>query len=140
MDFGTGEKTHKLLRASLLIILLGFLGYYFWESYKGHEALTFVEKRLATPHDAFFGIHVGKDGQCWIVGRQGVILHSVNHGKSWKGQASGTIQALTAVSFADDQHGFVVEAGEPYLLQVMEAFRGRRRVLEQMSNFLVCKP
>jgi photosystem II stability/assembly factor-like uncharacterized protein len=40
-----------------------------------------------------------------------MILHTVDGGKSWTQQISGTSKPLTSVSFADELHGFAVGGG-----------------------------
>ncbi len=44
----------------------------------------------------------------WAVGDDGLILHTIDGGKSWERQASGTQGSLRGLHFADPFHGFIV--------------------------------
>ncbi len=44
----------------------------------------------------------------WAVGDDGLILHTIDGGKTWERQASGTQGSLRALQFLDPFHGFVV--------------------------------
>lgn len=45
------------------------------------------------------------------MGKNGIILDTKDGGRNWEQQPSGTFQALSAVSFANDRVGFVVGNG-----------------------------
>jgi photosystem II stability/assembly factor-like uncharacterized protein len=66
---------------------------------------------MISPHDDFFGICQGSGGQAWAVGKNGIILHTKDGGRNWEKQASGVVEPLSAVSFANNQVGFVVGGG-----------------------------
>jgi len=55
----------------------------------------------------------------WVVGAQGLILHSTDSGNTWNIRESGTSVDLHGVSFPDDTHGWVVggDAGTCYILR-----------------------
>ncbi|MEA2062746.1 MAG: YCF48-related protein [Gemmatimonadota bacterium] len=46
-------------------------------------------------------------GLGWAVGRQGVILHTADGGRSWRPQASGTNADLQRVQFIDEKQGWI---------------------------------
>ena len=104
------ERIQKFLRFVLVIALIALLGWYMWNSYMGHEPALSIQEDKVTGHDRLFGIHHSRE-KTWAVGKYGLILCSGDGGKNWKKQNSGTTRALTAVSFADDQCGFVVGTG-----------------------------
>jgi photosystem II stability/assembly factor-like uncharacterized protein len=58
----------------------------------------------ATLHGVFFVD--AKEG--WTVGDDGVIRHSIDGGKSWEAQTSGTRASLRGVYFLDESIGWVV--------------------------------
>src|SRR3954451_15701038 len=58
----------------------------------------------ATLHGVFFVD--AKEG--WAVGDDGVIRHSIDGGKSWEDQASGTRASLRGVYFLDESVGWAV--------------------------------
>jgi photosystem II stability/assembly factor-like uncharacterized protein len=43
----------------------------------------------------------------WVVGYNGIILHTNNGGLSWDIQSSGTDEILTGVYFTDSIHGWI---------------------------------
>ncbi len=48
----------------------------------------------------------GQEG--WIVGSNGLILHTADSGRTWQRQESRTIKSLRMVSFVDTRHGWAV--------------------------------
>lgn len=46
----------------------------------------------------------------WIVGKEGLILHTKTGGEHWEIQKSGTDNNLMAVKFLDTKKGFAVGA------------------------------
>jgi len=58
----------------------------------------------------------------WVVGAQGLILHSTDRGETWNSRESGTTVDLYGVSFIDDQTGWVVgDYGRPiYVLHTTD--------------------
>jgi len=44
----------------------------------------------------------------WVVGTKGIIIHTLDGGKSWGKQESGTGKNLFSISFADARNGWVV--------------------------------
>ncbi len=94
----------------LLMALVGPLGWYLWAGHSGDEVGDSMRERLLTGRDELFGVDFrGRVG--WLVGKYGFILHSKDGGRTWEKQLSGTVRALSGVSFADDRHGFVAGAG-----------------------------
>ena len=100
----------------LLAAFVGLLGWYFWASYIGHRVPLQIQEKMLTVHDDLFAIDGRHDGSRAAVGKFGMILLTRDGGKSWKEQPSGTSRALSATSFADDQHGFVVGSGGTILV------------------------
>ncbi|HSD11864.1 MAG TPA: YCF48-related protein, partial [Candidatus Binatia bacterium] len=49
-----------------------------------------------------------RGNRLWIVGQEGLILHSADGGKTWQKQNSGTKVYLFSVYFINDDHGFAV--------------------------------
>jgi photosystem II stability/assembly factor-like uncharacterized protein len=58
----------------------------------------------------------------WVVGAQGLILHSTDSGNTWNIRESGTSVDLYSVSFPDSLHGWIVgDYGSPiYLLHTTD--------------------
>src|SRR4030067_3153349 len=103
-----GKVEMRVLTGIMLVVALaGLMGAYFWASYRGEKAQASIETKTLTCHDDILGIHRSTGGRAWAVGKNGIILHSIDEGRSWRLQASGTTQSLLAVSFADDRVGFV---------------------------------
>jgi len=110
------EKQHTLMGFILLAAFVVLLGWYFWASYIGHRASLQIQENMLTVHDDLFAIDGRHDGSRAAVGKFGMILLTRDGGKSWKEQPSGTTRALSATSFADNQHGFVVGSGGTILV------------------------
>ena len=53
--------------------------------------------------------------QAWAVGPKGVITHTVDGGRHWLAQHSGTVRDLSDVIFVDAKHGWA--AGEKIILR-----------------------
>ncbi len=96
---------------ALAVLLVGFMGTYFWMSYRGEHVEIPIQVKMLSSHDDLLGIHQGTNGQAWAVGKYGLILHTKDGGRDWKQQASGTTQLFSAVSFANNEVGFVVGSG-----------------------------
>lgn len=110
------EKSYKRMRfvaeVLLVVALVGFMGAYFWMSFRGERAQTPIQENFLTPHDDLLDLYGGTGGQAWAVGKNGLILHTKDGGRSWKHQPSNTTQALLAISFAQNrQVGFAVGNG-----------------------------
>jgi photosystem II stability/assembly factor-like uncharacterized protein len=102
------RQNERFLMGSVFFMpLLVLLGWYFWVTHGSDGANLMVREKMLTPHDELFDV-VFKNGEGWIVGKFGLILHSEDNGKTWKAEASGTTNALTAVSFFDKRRGIVV--------------------------------
>jgi len=106
------EKTpHTWAGAALLATFVALLGWYFLASYMGHrESLRFQEKTL-TVHDDLLAIDGRHNGNKTAVGKFGLIFLTQDGGKTWQRRPSGTDKTLSAVSFADHEHGFIVGSG-----------------------------
>ena len=50
-------------------------------------------------------------GNGWVVGNDGVILHTTDKGETWEKQDSGVIGALLSVHFVDENEGWAVGDG-----------------------------
>jgi photosystem II stability/assembly factor-like uncharacterized protein len=106
------QKRMQVIGAGILVVaFVGFLGAYFWTSYRAEQAQISIQEKMLSFHDDLLGIHRGTVGQAWVVGKYGLILHTIDGGRNWEKQTSGTTQTLAAVSFADDRVGFVVGTG-----------------------------
>jgi photosystem II stability/assembly factor-like uncharacterized protein len=101
------KASYTVAGVVLLAVFVGFLGWFFWASYIGHTKVVTVQERMLTVHDDLLAIDGRHDGNKVAVGKFGLIFLSKN-GKSWQQTPSGTNKTLSAVSFADHQHGFVV--------------------------------
>ncbi|MEW6066820.1 MAG: YCF48-related protein [Nitrospirota bacterium] len=56
----------------------------------------------------FFDIFFLSPTMGWVVGSQGIILHTNDGGKNWKQQKSGTKSKLWRVQFVNDKKGWVI--------------------------------
>jgi photosystem II stability/assembly factor-like uncharacterized protein len=110
MIFGAEEKP-QTLGLILLAAFVGLLGWYFYASYIGRQVSWQVQEKTLTGHDDLFAIDGQRDGNQAAVGRFGMILLTRDGGKTWQEQPSGTTRALSAISFADHQHGFIAGSG-----------------------------
>ena len=110
MIFGAEEKP-QTLGLILLAAFVGLLGWYIYAGYIGRQLSWKVQVKTLTSHDDLFAIDGQRDGNQAAVGRFGMILLTHDGGKTWQEQASGTSRALSAISFADHQHGFIVGSG-----------------------------
>jgi photosystem II stability/assembly factor-like uncharacterized protein len=102
----------------LLGIFIAFLGWYFLASYAGHGKPIAITEKSLTVHDDLLAIDRSHEGSRIAVGKFGLILSSTDGGKNWEMRSSGTTKTLTAVSFADHEHGFVVGGGGTLLATV----------------------
>jgi photosystem II stability/assembly factor-like uncharacterized protein len=105
------NRQHALTGNILLLAFVALLGSYFWMSYSGHQAASRIQEKQLTAHDDLFAIDERHDGNSAAVGKFGLILLTRDGGKTWKAQPSGTVRALSAISFADHEHGYVVGSG-----------------------------
>jgi photosystem II stability/assembly factor-like uncharacterized protein len=80
-------------------------------SYRGHSVSVQVQEKMLTAHDDLLAIDGRHNGNKAAVGKFGLILLTQDGGKTWQSRPSGTTKALTAVSFADHDHGFAVGNG-----------------------------
>jgi photosystem II stability/assembly factor-like uncharacterized protein len=68
---------------------------------------------LADPATAtLYSVHFIDAKEGWTVGDDGVIRHTIDGGKTWEVQASGTKASLRSVYFFDDSVGWVVGRDE----------------------------
>jgi len=58
-------------------------------------------------HD-LFSVSYPTEKEGWVCGRWGTILHTVDGGKTWKPQTSGTNYTLTSIYFVDPKNGWAV--------------------------------
>jgi photosystem II stability/assembly factor-like uncharacterized protein len=105
------EQKRVLAGALLLAAFVGLLGWYFLASYLGHREFPEGREKMLTVHDDLLAIGGLHGGNKVAVGKFGVILLSKDGGKSWQRRPSDTDNALSAISFADNDHGFVGGSG-----------------------------
>ena len=60
--------------------------------------------------DKFYDVAVADNGNVWIVGEFGKVVHSADGGKTWVRQTSGTTNSLLGVDFVNDREGWAVGA------------------------------
>jgi photosystem II stability/assembly factor-like uncharacterized protein len=101
------EKKRVWAGALLLAAFVGLLGWYFVASYLGHREFLEGQEKMLTVHDDLLAIDGLHGGNKVAVGKFGVILLSKDGGKSWQPRPSNTAHALSAISFADKEHGFI---------------------------------
>lgn len=96
----------------LLGIFVVLISWYFLAAYMDHGKSPQVQEKLLTVHDDLLAID-GRDSNNGktAVGKFGLILLTQDGGKTWQRRPSGTLKALSSVSFADDQHGFIAGSG-----------------------------
>jgi photosystem II stability/assembly factor-like uncharacterized protein len=58
-----------------------------------------------------FSVSFPTKNEGWACGRWGTILHSLDGGKTWAPQQSGTDYTLSSISFRDSKNGWVVGDG-----------------------------
>ncbi len=102
---------HTLAGAVLLAIFVVFLFGYFLASYMAHGEILRVQEKLLSAHDDLLAINGGAHGGKAAVGKFGLILSTQDGGKTWQRRPSGTVKALSGVSFVDKEHGWVVGGG-----------------------------
>ncbi len=95
----------------LLAAFVAFLSWFFLVSYIGHRHSLQVKEKPLTVHDDLLAIDGRHAANKVAVGKFGLILLTADGGKTWERRASGTDRTLSAVCFADPQHGFVVGSG-----------------------------
>jgi photosystem II stability/assembly factor-like uncharacterized protein len=105
------NRQHALTGYILLTAFVVLLGWYFRTSYSGHQAGLRVQEKQLTGHDDLFAIDGREAGNKVAVGKFGLILLTRDGGKTWKAQPSETRAALSAISFADHEYGYVVGSG-----------------------------
>jgi photosystem II stability/assembly factor-like uncharacterized protein len=106
-----GERKRVLTGVVLLATFVGLLAWYFLASYIGHREALHIQEKMLTVHDDLFAVDGRHDGNKVTVGKFGLILLSRDGGKTWERRPSGTTRALSAVSFADNEHGFIAGSG-----------------------------
>jgi photosystem II stability/assembly factor-like uncharacterized protein len=108
---GMEGKSRVLTGVFLLVAFIVFLSWYFLASYLGHRESLRIQEKTLTAHDDLLAIDGRHNGNKAAVGKFGLIFLTKDGGKTWQRQPSGTTKMLSAVSFADDEHGFVVGSG-----------------------------
>lgn len=58
--------------------------------------------------DDLFSVSFRNENDGWACGRWGTVLHTIDGGKSWLPQDSGTDFTLMAIQFVDSDHGWAV--------------------------------
>jgi len=59
-------------------------------------------------------VHLNQSGKAWAVGRNGIIIYSLDWGNTWSTQESGLASELWEVFFVDDNEGWIVGGGIGY--------------------------
>jgi photosystem II stability/assembly factor-like uncharacterized protein len=62
-------------------------------------------------YDDLFSVSFPTEKEGWVCGRWGTIIHSVDGGKSWVRQQSGTDYTLSSIFFVDPRNGWTVGDG-----------------------------
>jgi len=106
-----GERKRVLTGVVLLATFVGLLGWYFLASYIGHRQSLQIQEKMLTVHDDLLAIDGRHEGNKVAVGKFGIILLTKDGGKTWQRRPSGTTETLSAVSFADHEHGFIAGSG-----------------------------
>jgi photosystem II stability/assembly factor-like uncharacterized protein len=105
------KSEHTYAGAILLALFLALIGWFFLASYLHHEKALKVDEKTTTAHDDLLAIGGRDNGNKAAVGKFGLIFLTTDSGKTWQRRPSGTVKALSAVSFADPQHGFIAGSG-----------------------------
>lgn len=106
------EKAEDSWAGSILLAMfVALLCWYFLASYIDDEESFKVQEKILTVHDDLLAIDGRHNANKAAVGKFGLILVTTDGGKTWERRPSGTTKALSAISFADHQHGFVVGSG-----------------------------
>jgi photosystem II stability/assembly factor-like uncharacterized protein len=112
------ERKRVLTGVFLLAAFVGVLGWYFLASYLGNRQSLQIQEKSLTVHDDLLAIDGRHNGNKATVGKFGLILLTKDGGKTWQRRPSGTTKTLSAVSFADHEHGFIVGSGGTLLATV----------------------
>lgn len=81
----------------------------------GFSLIMLLAVAAQTPAGTLFGVHFIDAKEGWTVGDEGLILHSIDGGKTWEEQTSGTKASLRGVTFLDESTGWIVGREEkPY--------------------------
>jgi len=112
------ERKRVLTGVLLLAAFVGVLGWYFLASYLGHRQSLQIQEKSLTVHDDLLAIDGRHNGNKVTVGKFGLILLTKDGGETWQRRPSGTTKTLSAVCFADHEHGFVVGSGGTLLATV----------------------
>ena len=106
------EKTqYSLMGVVLLAAFVVLLGWYFSASYIGYRVPPKIQEKVVTVHDDLLAIDGRHNGNKVTVGKFGLIFLTQDGGKTWQRRPSGTTKALSGVSFADHEHGFIAGSG-----------------------------
>jgi photosystem II stability/assembly factor-like uncharacterized protein len=102
------ERIERSVGNIALVAAVVLLGGYLWISYESKIAPKPVGVKMLTQHDELFSVSFPSANDGWVVGKFGMILHTVDGGQTWREQDSGTQNALSSISFVDDDHGVAV--------------------------------
>ena len=74
-----------------------------------YAAITgYWEEQNSTVEKELYGLSFADEDEGWVVGADGVILHTRNGGETWIQQESGTVCDLHSVAFVTPKDGWVV--------------------------------
>lgn len=68
--------------------------------------------------ESFYGVWFDTKGNGWIVGGEGIIMHTVDNGYSWQQQISNSEEDLKAVTCVDSKDCWVLGRNEVFLKTV----------------------
>src|SRR5687768_11132965 len=102
------RKVLFLSRGTAHILFLFFLFFIFWGVARVAVSLALTQQLPSRLPVNLHGTFFFTEEEGWVVGQLGKIFHTVDGGKNWEEQRSGTNVLLTAVAFADRTHGWVV--------------------------------
>lgn len=72
------------------------------------DAFALEAKGQTRLHHDLFSVTFADQNQGWASGRWGTILHTIDGGKTWKRQISGTDYTITSIFFVDGKRGWAV--------------------------------
>lgn len=115
------------MKTSVIVIIMGLLF-----SYPGELLAQWVVQNSGTDKN-LRSISFVDSIHGWIVGDDGVILHSDNGGKNWEKQSSFTNSNLNSVSFCDSLNGWAVGYGG-IKLRTNDGGKNWIRILHDTAN------
>lgn len=128
------QRAKTLVVATVAIV--GFLAIDWIGVDSAVAAQSHTSQVIFTPQDELYSVHLNRSGTGSVVGNFGRILRTLDSGRSWAEQKSGTTKPLTAVSFSDDHHGVVAGGGGTVLRTTNGGQSWRNRDLPGRAHLL----